>query len=115
MLFAQAATAWSVCDRLDRSPVLAVAAASAAALAAAWGDAPCHETGYVPLCVQHCLSDVQAIEQAVAIPIPPASQTRVLRLAHPEQAFSARSASPVRSPSTSTGPPRRILLQSFQV
>jgi hypothetical protein len=106
MLFAQGVMSWSACDRLDQSPVRAVIASAEVA--------PCHQSGFGGACLTHCLSDRQAV-QKVTMDVPGLPGTPVLVLA----GVSDEVQHPVVAPATygpqGTGPPRRILLQSFQV
>ena len=74
MLFAQGAMAWSACDWLESSPARAVRAGAEAA--------PCHETINVSICLTHCLSDSQAVQE-YAPDIPAMSATPVFRVELP--------------------------------
>ena len=106
LLLAQGAMAWSACDWLESSPARAVRATAAAA--------PCHETINVAVCLSHCLSDSQAVREfAPDFPAMPAAP--VLRLALLPAPPAALGITIRPDPAAGTGPPRRILLQSFQV
>ncbi len=106
MLFAQGAMAWSACDWLVSSPVRAVQTAADAA--------PCHESPNVAVCLTHCLSDRQAV-QKVVFELPAMPSAPVLKLVLPAVAVSDTGVSSPASTAAATGPPRRILLQSFQI
>ncbi len=106
LLFAQGAMAWSTCEWLKSSAARAVQAAAAAA--------PCHETLNASVCLTHCLSDSQAVQEfAPDIPAMPSAPVLRIGLA-PAQAKRVVTAT-FPDPAAGTGPPRRILLQSFQV
>jgi len=106
MLFAQGTMAWSACEWLESSPYRAVLAAAEVA--------PCHESGFGAACLTHCLSDRQAVQKVVLdVPVMPSAPVLVLLL----PGDPAPKAGVAQSPDSAfgTGPPRRILLQSFQL
>ena len=106
MLFAQGVTAWSACDWLESSPYRAVLAAADVA--------PCHDSGFGAACLTHCLSDRQTVQKVatdvLAMPSAPVLTFEV-QLDPVPYAFVAY----VSDRALGTGPPRRILLQSFQI
>ena len=108
-LFAQGAMACSACEWLESSPDRAVAMAAAAAEAP-----PCHESGSSPGCLPHCLSDRQAV-QKVVLDVPAMPSAPVLTLVLPSDSVIEAGIAIPPDPAAATGPPRRILLQSFQV
>lgn len=106
MLFAQGAMALADCDLLEPSPARAVLASAEVA--------PCHESGFGAVCLTHCLSDREVV-QKVGMDIPTLPPSPVLSVALVLAAL-PRMEGPhaaIRAPGTS--PPRRILLQSFQI
>ena len=105
-LFAQGITAWSACDWLESSPYRAVLAAAEVA--------PCHESGFGGACLTHCLSDRQVV-QKVAVDVPAMPAAPVLTLALSVDAAQFLCATPVPVSAVGASPPRRILLQSFQI
>jgi hypothetical protein len=106
MLFAQAALAWSACVWEARAPDRAVRAVAAAT--------PCHNDGSAAACLTHCLSDRQTVHK-VMFDIPAMPSDAVLTLALPrDRGVDLASDRSARS-MTGTSPPRRILLQSFQI
>ena len=106
MLFAQGAMASAACDLPEHSPVRAVLASAEVA--------PCHESGFGAACLTYCLSDRQAVQKAgMNIPAMPAAPILTLALV-PDPTPSIGVAS-FSEPALGTGPPRRILLQSFQI
>ena len=107
MLFAQGAMAWSACEWLEPAPDRAVVAAATEA-------APCHESSHDPMCLTHCLSDRQAV-QKVVFDIPAMPSAPVLKLVSPADPMVDTGIAIQPDPAAGTGPPRRILLQSFQV
>jgi len=106
MLFAQGTMAWSDCDLLEPSPARAVLASAEVA--------PCHESGFGAACLNHCLSDRQAV-QKVGLDIPAMPTAPVLTLALPADPLPSIGIAHVSDSVPGTGPPRRILLQSFQI
>ena len=105
-LFAQGVTAWSACDWLESSPYRAVLAAAEVA--------PCHESGFGGACLTHCLSDRQVVQKvSVEVPVMPAAP--VLTLALPVGEVQYLGPAPVHTGAAGASPPRRILLQSFQI
>ena len=106
MLFAQGSMAWSACDLLEHSPVRAVLASAEVA--------PCHESGFGAACLNHCLSDRQAV-QKVGMDIPAMPSAPVLTLALQADPLPSLGVAYVSESAPGTGPPRRILLQSFQI
>ena len=106
MLFAQGVIAWSACDLPEHSPVRAVLASAEVA--------PCHESGFGGACLTYCLSDRQAVQKA-GMDIPAMPSAPVLTLAVQSVSLPSLSVARVSDPVAGTGPPRRILLQSFQV
>jgi hypothetical protein len=106
MLFAQGAMAWSACDLLEHSPVRAVLASAEVA--------PCHESGFGGACLTYCLSDRQAV-QKVGLDIPAMPAAPVLTLALQLGPVPSIVIAYVSESAPGTGPPRRILLQSFQI
>lgn len=107
VLFAQGAMAWSACDWLEVSPYRAVLAAAEVA--------PCHESGFGGACLTHCLSERQAV-QKVPSDVPAMPAAPVLMTAVQPEADSRLAVAPTfDSLLPGSGPPRRILLQSFQV
>jgi len=106
MLFAQGVTAWAACDWLESSPARAVLAAAEVAT--------CHESGFGAACLTHCLSDRQAVQRTTmdvpAMPSPPV-RTLAVRV---DPVPNARIADDSDG-GPGIGPPRRILLQSFQI
>ena len=106
MLFAQGAMAWSACEWLESSPARAIRAGAEAA--------PCHETINASVCLTHCLADSQAVQEfAPDIPAMPAVPVMWVEL--PPVPAESAGATLLPDPAAGTGPPRRILLQSFQV
>lgn len=105
-LFAQGVTAWSACDWLENSPYRAVLAAAEVA--------PCHESGFGGACLTHCLSDRQAV-QKVSAEVPAMPAAPVLTLVLPVGEAHYLRPAPVPHGAAGASPPRRILLQSFQV
>src|SRR5471032_446944 len=106
MFFAQGAMAWSACDLVEHSPVRAVLASAEVA--------PCHESGFGGACLTYCLSDRQAAQKAgMDIPAMPAAP--VLTLALQLDPVPSIVVACVSETAPGTGPPRRILLQSFQI
>jgi hypothetical protein len=105
LFFAQGAMAWSACDWLENSPARAVLAAAEAA--------PCHESPNASVCLTHCLSDRQA-DQKAGIDVPAQLPTPALSVLLPVEVFLA-GLLPQSDSRPATGPPRRILLQSYQV
>lgn len=106
MLFAQGAMAWSDCDLLEHSPVRALLASAAVA--------PCHESGFGAACLNHCLADRQTV-QKVSMDIPAMPSAPVLTLALQADPLPSIGVAHFSEPAPGTGPPRRILLQSFQI
>lgn len=105
-LFAQGVTAWSACDWLENSPSRAVIAAAEVA--------PCHESGFGGACLTHCLADRQVV-QKVAPDVPAMPDAPVLVLAGvPMRALVTQAIAAARV-DIGASPPRRILLQSFQI
>jgi hypothetical protein len=106
MLFAQGVMAWSACDLPEHSPVRAVRASAEVA--------PCHQSGFGGACLAYCLSDRQAVKKVgMDIPAMPAAPVLTLALqVEPSQSFGVAYVS-LSAPGS--GPPRRILLQSFQI
>jgi hypothetical protein len=105
-LFAQGVTAWSACDWLESSPYRAVLAAAEVA--------PCHESGFGGACLTHCLSDRQVVQKvSVDVPVMPAAPVLTLVLAVGEVQYLGPA--PVPTSAAGASPPRRILLQSFQI
>ena len=106
MLFAQGAMAWSACEWLERSPDRAVLASAEVA--------PCHESGFGAACLTHCLSDRQTVQKAgMEIPVMPPMP--VLTLGFAADHVPSEVVASFSVPALGTGPPRRILLQSFQI
>jgi hypothetical protein len=107
MLFAQGVTAWSACDWLEVSPYRAVLAAAEVA--------PCHESGFGGACLTHCLSERQAVQKVTSdVPPMPAAPALVIAVQpEPDARLAVARAFDYLLPGSS--PPRRILLQSFQV
>jgi hypothetical protein len=106
MLFAQGVMAWAVCDWLESSPARAVLAAAEVA--------PCHESGFGAACLAHCLSDRQTV-QKVTMDIPAMPPAPVLTLAERLDPAPYGVVAYISDRALGTGPPRRILLQSFQI
>ena len=106
MLFAQGAMAWSTCEWLENSPVQAVLAAAETE--------PCHEGGNGVACLAQRLSDRQAV-QKVTSDIPAMPSAPVLTLALRIDPVWDTGVAPAYDSGLGTGPPRRILLQSFQI
>ena len=106
MLFAQGVMAWSACDWLEQSPYRAVVAAAEVA--------PCHESGFGGACLTHCLSDRQTV-QKVTMEVPALPPAPVLTLAVLVEPSARIGIEPAADTALGTGPPRRILLQSFQI
>ncbi len=106
MLFTQGVMAWAACDLSDRSPDRAVIAAAEVA--------PCHESGFGAACLTHCLADRQAV-QKVTNDVPALPTTPVLVIAAIAQTYVQSATEPISGSPSCTGPPRRILLQSFQI
>lgn len=106
MLFAQGVTAWSACDWLESSPYRAVLAAADVA--------PCHDSGFGAACLTHCLADRQAVQKVTmdvpAMPSAPALTFEVRLDPVPYAAIAS-----ISDRALGIGPPRRILLQSFQI
>lgn len=110
MLFAQASVAWAACDWLARAPerVLRVAAEHAGC-----ENVGTSATSAAPVCLAHCLSDKQALNKvAPDVPQVPAA---VLIVMLPVGTVSDRDFARESNQVIGTGPPRRILLQSFQI
>jgi hypothetical protein len=106
MFFAQGTMAWSSCDLLEPSPARAVLASAEVA--------PCHESGFGAACLTHCLSDRQAV-QKVCMDVPAMHSAPVLTLALQLDPVPSLGIAYVSESAPGTGPPRRILLQSFQI
>ena len=106
MLFAQGVTAWSACDWLENAPDRAVLAAAEVA--------PCHDSGFGAACLAHCLSDRQAVQKG-AMDIPAMPSAPVLTLVVQFDPVPYVGVVHASDRMVGTGPPRRILLQSFQV
>ena len=106
MLFAQGVAAWSACDWLESSPSRAVLAAAEVA--------PCHDSGFGAACLAHCLSDRQAV-QKVTMDVPAMPSAPVLMLVVQPDPVPYAVVAYIADRALGTGPPRRILLQSFQV
>ena len=106
LLFAQGVMAGSACDWIENSPDRAVLAAAEVA--------PCHDSGFGAACLTHCLSDRQAT-QKITLDVPAMPLTPVLPLSPVFDAAATAGFAPLPETAFSTGPPRRILLQSFQV
>lgn len=111
MLFAQAAMAWSACEWSARAPERAVRAAEA--------HAGCEEMsagqgGFSGTCLTHCLSENQSLDRAV-LDIPAMPTAPVLTVVRPRDALLDTGIAKPRDSVPGTGPPRRILLQSFQI
>jgi len=106
MFFAQGAMAWSACDLPEHSPVRAVLASAEVA--------PCHQSGFGGACLAYCLSDRQVV-QKVSMDIPAMPSAPVLTLAIRFVPLSPLGIAYVSDSAPGTGPPRRILLQSFQI
>ena len=105
-LFAQGVTAWSACDWLESSPYRAVLAAAEVA--------PCHEAGFGGACLTHCLADRQVVQKVVMdVPAMPAAPVFVLAVVH--ALALPVGAKPAAEGDVCISPPRRILLQSFQI
>ena len=96
----------TACDWLANSPDRAVLAAAEVA--------PCHESGFGGACLTHCLADRQAM-QKVTMDIPAMPSAPVLTPLLAAEFASVPSAAKALDTAAGTGPPRRILLQSFQV
>lgn len=111
MLFAQAAIAWSACDWLARAPERVVRAAAEHAGCESLGTSA---SSAAPVCLAHCLSDKQAPNKpAPEAPWMPAAVALVVML--PVDTVSDRDFARESKQVIGTGPPRRILLQSFQI
>ena len=106
MLFAQGVTAWSACDWLESSPYRAVLAAADVA--------PCHDSGFGAACLTHCLSDRQTV-QKVTMDIPAMPSAPLLTLVGQLDPVPYAVVAYISHRGLGTGPPRRILLQSFQI
>lgn len=111
MLFAQAAMAWSDCDWLTRAPERAV---RAAVLDAGCEGMNAGQSGFSATCLEHCLSEKQSLYKA-ALDIPGVSSAPALTVVLPSDAWLESGVAKPRGPAPGTGPPRRILLQSFQI
>ncbi len=106
MLFSQGVMAWSACDWLESSPDRAVRAAAAVA--------PCHESGFGGACLTHCLSDRQNVQQVTMdVPALPCAPVLTLGLQLEQVRFAGVAC--VTETAAGTGPPRRVLLHSFQI
>ena len=106
MLFAQGVTASSACDWLESSPYQAVLAASEVA--------PCHDEGFGGACLTHCLADRQVVQKVVMdVSAMPSAPVLILAVA----LAPALPAGVITATESAAGasPPRRILLQSFQI
>jgi hypothetical protein len=106
MFFAQGAMVWSACDLPEHSPVRAVLASAEVA--------PCHESGFGGACLTYCLSDRQAVQKA-GMDIPAMPPAPVLTLALQLDPVPFTGVTYLSEAALGTGPPRRILLQSFQI
>lgn len=106
LLFAQGAMAWSACNWLETSPDRAVVAAAEVA--------PCHDSGFGASCLTHCLSDRHAVQKA-GMDVPAMPSAPVLTLAVAFAPGERAVVVPAPESAIGIGPPRRILLQSFQV
>ena len=108
MLFAQGAMAWAPCQLPERSPALALSIAA--------GHECCEDevAATTPLCFTHCLAEKQALYKGV-LDVPPMPSTPVLVLAARIETVLAGHSIGSPPPIAATGPPRRILLQSFQI
>ena len=106
VLFTQAVLAWSACDWVESSPDRAVLAAAEVA--------PCHDSGFGAACLAHCLSDRQVV-QKLTMDGPAMPSAPVLTLVPMPDAVAKGSFEPAHDAAFPTGPPRRILLQSFQI
>lgn len=106
MLLAQAAMAWSACDFATRSPERALRAPAETM--------PCHDAGRHAACLAHCQSERQVVQKVnFAVAAMPSAPVLVLELPVIAESDPGVSAIPAAGPIT--GPPRRILLQSFQI
>jgi hypothetical protein len=110
MLFAQGAMAWSACQLPERAPELA--------LRAAVEHQGCEQmtasnTAVSNVCFTHSLSEKQSLyKPALDVPAMPAGPVLTVTLSR-DWHFAVRE--PHGVPKAATGPPRRILLQSFQI
>lgn len=106
MLLALAAMAWFASDLATRSPERALRAPAQTM--------PHHKAGRHAACLAHCQSKRQVVQKAkfvvAAMPSVP-----VLVLELPVTAESIPCVPAIHAAGPITGPPRRILLQSFQI
>ena len=111
MLFAQGAMAWSACALPERAPELALQAAAEHAgceqMAAMQGAA-------ASVCLAHCLAEKQSLDKPAAVDIPAMPSAVVLVVPGPFEAITLTETRALAI-TAGTGPPRRILLQSFQI
>lgn len=106
MLLVQGAMAWAACDLPARSPERAVRAPAETM--------PCHAADKHVACLTHCQAERQVVQKVnFALAAMPSAPVLVLELPVIGEADPGVSALPPASPIT--GPPRRILLQSFQI
>ena len=110
MLFAQAAMGWSACMLPERAPERALQAAVEHAGCEQMADA--HDA-VSTVCLAHCLAEKQSLNKA-ALDIPP-MPANVMLVVPGVVEVGPKTAHRSRVIVAGTGPPRRILLQSFQV
>ena len=111
MLFAQGALAWSACTLPERAPEFA--------LRAAIEQQGCEQmteqaAGASSVCFAHTLADKQSLYKA-ALELPAMPIAPVLPVASAGGKYRVAANTAGLCPIASTGPPRRILLQSFQI
>ncbi|MBI3375415.1 MAG: hypothetical protein HY017_27160 [Betaproteobacteria bacterium] len=111
MLFAQAAMAWSTCEWSARAPERAVRAAEEHA---GCENMSAGQGGFSGTCLAHCLSENQSLDRAV-LDVPAMPAAPVLTVVLPRDALLDGGIAKRRDSAPGTGPPRRILLQSFQI
>lgn len=110
MLFAQGAMAWSACALPEKAPERALRAA-----VEHQGCEQMTEPGAASsVCFTHTLADKQSLYKA-PLDIPAASSAPVLTLVLASDTHFKTGDMQGFFPIAGTGPPRRILLQSFQI
>lgn len=112
MLFAQGAMAWSACQLPERAPELALRAATEHQ---GCEQMTASNTAESSVCFTHSLAEKQSLYKP-ALDIPVMSFEAPLIVPAVPDAFSIGGLAPYGlALVAATGPPRRILLQSFQI
>ena len=112
MLFAQGAMAWSACELPERAPEQAL---RPAALPLGCDQMTAEPEAVSAVCFSHCLAGKQSLDKP-ALDLPALSPVAALIVDPASDASSVSGVPPyLLAPVAGTGPPRRILLQSFQI